>query len=588
MMRNPYAWQPVALLILAVNLAEPVHHAHAESGQLSAGHTAHWFDTEREGEGWSLEILANEQAVGYWFTYDEEGHPRWLIGIGDMIDDRIEFAEMMVTSGGHFGPAFNPDEVTFEVAGSATMQFFDCDSGQLEFELFGQAMTLALERLSRTMLIDCAPPDEAVVAARAHQSGSWYDPAHEREGFTLQWLVTGDALVTWFSYDGDGNQYWMQGVGQEDANGDIHFPQVYATRGPRFGSEYSVDDLELFDWGTLTMTLGCETGVAQYESIIGAFGAGSFDLRRLTIPKGLECPLPDSSPPGFEDASWEVIQTGGPSLSELPAAALGDFIYVGGGLTSLTSSVSEFWRFQPATGQWTRLADMPDRRDHGMMAAHDGRIYFFGGYRNALSGASNNAWRFDPGTNNWTILPAMPGNRVAGGAASLGEHIYVAGGRDTNQTIFRFTPAGNSWHTVHINDAVNRDHSAVVAHEGEIWIMGGRGVLGGGNTDVTIFNPETGTARFGPSMGVARAGFAAASVAGHVIVAGGERFNPPLVLSSVEAYSPETGWQSIAPLPIPVHGQGGASFDNGFYVMLGSLVANDIISISSVQRLVVP
>jgi len=587
----PYlsAQSVIALAFAALWMQPAAQGVQAQQADLPVSHaqTAHWYDPGREGEGWSLEILDGEQALVYWFTYDEQGNPRWLLGTGEIIDDRIEFPELVVTHGGRFGPGFDPDEVVREVVGSAVMHFHDCDSGEVEFTAFDQQLTMALSRLSITKGLDCAPDGSAGDESPAWQSGSWYDPAQDGQGFTLQRLAGGAALVTWFSYDSDGDQYWMQGVGEADAD-QLVFPDMYATAGPAFGAGFDSDQLEFIPWGELTLELGCETGLAEYESVLPEFGQGTLELDRLTLPRGLECAPPEPGGPNFDEASWEVIAENAPRLSELPAAAIGEYIYMGGGMTTLQSSVTEFWRYDTTTGQWTRLADLPERRDHAMMVALDGLIYYIGGYRNPLSGPADTTWRYDPDTNSWSVRAPMPSARAAGGAAALGEHIYVAGGMGHFTTVERYTPASNQWQSFPIDDPWERDHSAVVAYRGEIWLLGGRGHGLAANKGVTIFNPETGTSRAGPPMRRIRSGFPAGVVHDHIVVAGGEVLFPLLLIAAAEVYHPDEGWQEIAPLPVAIHGAGGAAVDGDFHVLAGSVAPGDIVGTNSVQRLHVP
>ena len=44
-----------------------------------------------------------------------------------------------------------------------------------------------------------------------------YDPARNGEGFIVEWLTNGDVLVVFFTYDPDGNQFWL--FGQAAASG---------------------------------------------------------------------------------------------------------------------------------------------------------------------------------------------------------------------------------------------------------------------------------------------------------------------------------------------------------------------------------
>lgn len=575
-------------------LAHPTEdddHHHGGS-VISIGHTAHWYDPERSGEGWSLEILQDQGAFVYWFTYDEFGQQRWLVAHGDIVNGHtIEFPELLAASGGQFGSDFDPDQVVLDVVGSASFHFEDCDHGHAEFDVYGEQFEVALRRVNRTMLIDCNPPEDAVEDERGLQTGSWLDPSQAGQGYTLQWMTNGLALITWFSYDSVGNPYWMQGIG-ESIDGELFFDDVYSTFGPRFGLDFDASELDLVPWGTLTMRLECLDGEAVYDSTIGEFGFGEFTLERLTIPVGLNCPDEEEPPPSaLAEARWDVqTPTGGPNISEMPGAALGDDIYLAGGLTGPGSFSIRTWRYRPASGQWTQLANLPDTRDHGMMAAHGGHLYKFGGYFNfTWAGTTNTAWRFDPAANTWTSVARMPGTRSAGAAVALDEHIYVTGGISTSgETIYRYTPASNSWTVIPISDPWPRDHSHAVAYRGEIWILGGRRLTQGGHGGVTIFNPETGESRPGPEMRAPRSGFASGVYKDHIVVAGGELFTPLMVVASAEAYSPKTGWQFLPNLPVPVHGPGSASRDDGFYVMAGSGIVNDVVGIDVIQKLYVP
>jgi hypothetical protein len=124
-----------------------------------------------------------------------------------------------------------------------------------------------------------------------------------------------------------------------------------------------------------------------------------------------------------------------------------------------------------------------------------------------------------------------------------------------------------------------------VAFEGEIWLFGGRWPGVGELATVEIYNPDSLTWRAGPSLNVARAGFAAAVVSGHIIVAGGEVIlNGTETLDSVEFLSSgSAAWQVGPKLPMPIHGVGGAPFESRFLLLGGSLRAGAIENEGQVQ-----
>jgi hypothetical protein len=254
---------------------------------IDPGHSATWFDPARDGEGFVLENLDGERAIAYWFTYDEVGAQRWLTGIGFIDGNRVRFPDLFATTGGRFGAQFDPAAIRRTRAGSGDFWFSGCDSGWFDFQAFGQHGTFELSRTSRTMGVDCDPAAPAG-GAEAAQSGSWYDLTHDGEGFAVQWMTDGRAIMTWYSFDPDGNPFWMLGVGERQGD-EIVFPDVHATRGGRFGGDFDPEAVERFRWGELRMRLGCAIGTATYESVLPVFGSGTFQLQRLSSLDGLAC-----------------------------------------------------------------------------------------------------------------------------------------------------------------------------------------------------------------------------------------------------------------------------------------------------------
>ncbi len=254
---------------------------------VNAGHSAMWFNESRSGEGWLLEILEDNRALGYWFTFDEQGEPRWLLGIGEIEANRIHFAELLAPVGGEFGDGFDPDSVVREVVGSASIVLTGCDSGWFEYQAFGQTQSIDLMRLTRTLGTDCEA-DSPAVSTLATRSGSWFDPTHSGEGYAVQLLDQNRALVMWYSYDAQGSQYWMIGEGQH-GDGQIDVPEMLSVRGARFGRDFDPEDVERSLWGSLQMDLECQLGSAGYASVLPEFGAGQFQLERITYLDGLRC-----------------------------------------------------------------------------------------------------------------------------------------------------------------------------------------------------------------------------------------------------------------------------------------------------------
>ena len=266
---------------------------------VEAGTSSAWFDPQRDGEGFVLEILPADQAAMYWFTYDDEGRQDWYIAVGEVRGNRIVFPKLLRVSGGQFGPGFDPAAIVQTPVGSATFIWSSCDSGAMDWVMDGDGDDgarrrgrMELARLSRVMGIDCGnvslPPE--IEAGRL--SGSWFDPTHAGEGYVLETMHNGTALVYWFSYDPEGQRRWFFGTGTIDGK-VLRFEKLQTTSGGVFGAPFDPKAVTRTDWGSLELELDCETGTARFEPVEAGFTAGELNLQRLTFLDGLNC---DSEP----------------------------------------------------------------------------------------------------------------------------------------------------------------------------------------------------------------------------------------------------------------------------------------------------
>ena len=131
---------------------------------------------------------------------------------------------------------------------------------------------------------------ERVSAALASgaMTGAWYDPSHDGEGWLIEVLAENRALVTWYSYDLQGMQMWLIGVG-EISGSIIQIDEMQVTQGPVFGTEFDPDDVILDVWGSLEIEfIDCNSATVTYQSMAG-FGNGVLNAIRLTSLSGLEC-----------------------------------------------------------------------------------------------------------------------------------------------------------------------------------------------------------------------------------------------------------------------------------------------------------
>lgn len=275
----------ITLSLTSDNLGDPF--------VIEPGTSSAWFDPARDGEGFVLEILPDDRAAMYWFTYDDERRQDWYVAVGEIRGNRILFPELLRVSGGRFGPGFDPDLVERTLVGSASFIWSSCDSGAMRWTLsepggVPRQGRMDLMRLTRVMGLDCGSPQAAPEIEAGRLSGSWYDPSHDGEGYVLEVLADRRALVYWFSFDPDGARRWFYGTGEVRGN-RLVFDQMLTTSGAGFGPAFAPADVVLQAWGALELELDCTSGVARFQPVEDGFTEGQLNLVRLSRPLGLEC-----------------------------------------------------------------------------------------------------------------------------------------------------------------------------------------------------------------------------------------------------------------------------------------------------------
>jgi hypothetical protein len=130
-----------------------------------------WYNPDRTGEGFIIEILPDERALIYWFTHepDGSGQQTWMTGVGEdhwgplmpgagSANVSLKFEEVFRPVGGRFGPAFEPAGVEMVEWGELNLHFVDADFGKVYWnsylEEYGSG-SYTIERLARPMLAEC-------------------------------------------------------------------------------------------------------------------------------------------------------------------------------------------------------------------------------------------------------------------------------------------------------------------------------------------------------------------------------------------------------------------------------------------------
>lgn len=254
-----------------------------------------FFDPARSGEGFFIEILDETRALLFWSTYDDSGEQRWLFGDGDIRGNEIRFDNLAQPTGGTFGSEFDPQSVVRERPGPVNMVFVDCDTAYMQHDFLGRPIGRQdLVRLTSVKGLDCSGSAQAqakglLEGAPSHWSGTWYGVGRSGEGFTIEVLPDDRVFVHWATFDTNGNQIWIFGVGREEG-GVLVVDDAKTTRGGRFGDDFDPEQVQRVPWGRLELRLNCDDGEMVYESELSEFGQGQQALVRLTALPGLACP----------------------------------------------------------------------------------------------------------------------------------------------------------------------------------------------------------------------------------------------------------------------------------------------------------
>ena len=316
----------------------------------------------------------------------------------------------------------------------------------------------------------------------------------------------------------------------------------------------------------------------QGNIYVGEFGAG-----RIAVfdPIGPGC--------------WQAVEPAPLPVALLDAggASVGDTVYVVGGKTASEHQRS-LYAYDASDDAWTRGPDLPadyPAIENPAVVAVDGRVYVFGGSTQPFSGAVAKAAVYDPATGAWAMLPDMPSARGGPGAAVVGDQVLIVGGMNGSgtslATVDAFDLVTATWSTVP-SMTIARDNPMVAAVDGELLVFGGRTrqhpTLADDPTlaSAEIYSPSSGEWRSGVDMPTGRRTGGAIVVDGQVLVMGGEAAPGGATFVAVEAYDPATdAWSTLADMPVGRHGAvygriGSAIFVVGGGPTAGSSFTSDV------------
>ena len=123
--------------------------------------TGLWDQVDQEAQGLALQVIEQSddarRAVVYWYTYGGDRNTTWFMGIGDLVDNRIEFKLYDSTDVGFMQDAL-PDNDSVHSIGAMTVSFESCSSGLVAYDTRHEVVgsgSFRIERLAEIMNTHC-------------------------------------------------------------------------------------------------------------------------------------------------------------------------------------------------------------------------------------------------------------------------------------------------------------------------------------------------------------------------------------------------------------------------------------------------
>ena len=100
----------------------------AEGFEINNALSGTWWNPDRDGEGFIIDVANAGNIVISFYTYDNSGQQMWLIGTGD-VDGSVAVIDFYVTEGGIYGSGFDPALVDTIHWGTGIFTFSECATG---------------------------------------------------------------------------------------------------------------------------------------------------------------------------------------------------------------------------------------------------------------------------------------------------------------------------------------------------------------------------------------------------------------------------------------------------------------------------
>lgn len=237
------------------------------------------------GQQLSFEVLPDDRVVMYG-QFNHQGEMLWTTAVGSYQGDAMLFEHVFSTSGPIFGDAFDGSQVSTHILGTAMVSFSACKNAVFNYDFSGVGTGEAsINKVTETPGNEC---DSINKALPSRVSGSWYNPNRIGEGFSLflfEEFGVQKAQISWFTYDDQGNQMFLTGIG-EVTNQSVSIAQLITFD----GADFLDGQVRSQDMGSMNLSwAACNQATGDYDLSDSGYGTGELNLMALTFLKGTDC-----------------------------------------------------------------------------------------------------------------------------------------------------------------------------------------------------------------------------------------------------------------------------------------------------------
>jgi len=126
--------------LIFVLVAAAVLLFHSQSFAIGPAYSGSWYNPDQSGHGFSVEYSILDDGtpivLAYWYVYDSDGNPIFLVGQGEPGDGNTVTLEFVAPHGMTFGE-FDADDVIREDGGAGVFTFENSESGVFDYEPSG-------------------------------------------------------------------------------------------------------------------------------------------------------------------------------------------------------------------------------------------------------------------------------------------------------------------------------------------------------------------------------------------------------------------------------------------------------------------